>query len=184
MTYSLRREHWHTSWRWVARDNKGHLATKEITDQLKKEKFGRRMWRLTLGINYVVTHKYQSETLIKYYRHEPTDAEIDEAKKEIIKQLEERIKYRRSAWWFDDHPNIGIERMKADRSLVGRDFSEHADHLVFRVSEDDVRRMARKTMARRAILSGKWHRQATLDRWVDEFSREEWGEIMVMRRKF
>ena len=142
------------------------------------------MWRLTLGLNYVVTHKYQSETLIRYYSHEPTDAEIEDAKKAIVKQLEDRIKYRRSVWWFDDTPNIAVQKFKRDAQYIGKEYAEHADHLVFRMSEDDVRRMARKTMARRAIISGKWHRQSTLDRWVDEFSREEWGEIMTMRRKF
>ena len=151
---------------------------------MKKEKFGRHMWRLTLGINNVpVSRKYHNETWIKYYNHEPTDSDIEEGKKEIRTQLEKRIKYRRSVWWFDDTVNISIERQRRDAGLIGRSFGEKVDIPGYRLT--GIEKAANvKVMARRAIVSGKWYKKTTLDKWMGEFSASEWSKLMEMRGKF
>jgi hypothetical protein len=124
----------------------------------------RRVWvlsdekphRLTLGLQTVWAGEYSSYTFTKFYNHNPTDKEVDAAKAEAYEDIKHSTKfgkYSRGEWWFDDDFNISVAQV----DKVGRD----------QVYEGSISKPERwgVSFARKMIKSGRWFKQATLDKW-------------------
>lgn len=124
----------------------------------------RDMWRLTIGINYYVIHsQYHSFIIQWWFKHKPTDDKINECKETFIKDFSKIMGYSKIDWWYVDEEdiNVELERVPYDINLV--DKSESREQDVGKTSTTGDAHRVR--FARRMIKSGKWHTQATLDRW-------------------
>jgi len=175
MVAIVRRERWRDGrWRWVTRDEHGRFVTRERARILKKEKFGRRLWRVTAGINYTWAGEYRCFTYQRYFNHRPSDGEVNQVVKDFLMEFrkETRVDYDVSEWWFGDMEDVNVEVAKMDKydaGLVGRTENYDREGFCPRKTREDVLR----SMARKMIRTGKWFKQKTLEKWAWVMDNEE-----------
>jgi hypothetical protein len=74
----------------------------------------KKVWRLTLVINFMVTHKYYGiKTQAWNLNRQGLQDQEQDLKEELVKALEDYLHYKRDEWWFDARIGIGYQQIPA-----------------------------------------------------------------------
>ena len=94
---------------YVERDEKGRFITWHKAF----------LYRLTVGLNYVVHNNYFSETRFYYhYDYDRVMEMLEPLKQEVISAVARAVGYPPSEWWFDPTPNWSVQEIPYQEELV------------------------------------------------------------------
>ena len=137
----------------------GYDVARGMQKEIKKRKL---MWRVTVGLNYNLKHKYSSYKIVTWaLNKEDLQDKEDELVDKCIKGLEKELGFKKDEWWvvedgyFTGKPNIAYQEVPFNYNLI--DTEEEKKEFNFGRNSETFKKLLELRKKNRAFDSPDWN---------------------------